>query len=405
MALTFGIDLTDEYIAVFETGKEQASIWPAVICREKKGTEWYIGEEAYREALSGRAVMTEKLLRLLRKDGTSTINRKVYPAVELLSMLIRMVLLHQLENGEIASIDRVCLCLHEPDRELLDRVAESAVMAGIDREKILMTSHEEAFLSYVLSREKEIYSNMACLFDLSSETLSYYEFMVVRGMSRKCAIAEGEDIEEAFHTDILRKDSGRTLGDRIITDVAKRHMDGKIFSGVFLTGSGFERTDWAPSFLGYVCNRRRVMYEKGLFAMGAGIMAGEPAGGTEEYLIFCNMRVSSEVTTEVTVGERKSELILVPAGKRWYGLQVHVEVMPREQDYLELTVRPFDKSRETRTGRVELSEFPKRPDRTTRTAMDLTFRDSSTLCCKLSDMGFGEIFPASGVTIEKEFDT
>lgn len=404
MPLQLGIDLTDDYIAIYEQGEENAVVYPAVVCREKKEDVWYIGEVAYRMALSGQGVMSDKLLKLLRKNGTSTIYHRSYTAGELITKLLTKVIEEKIHTDDFSVIDTLGLALHSPDHVLMDQVRNCLADVEIPKEKTIMLTHEEAFVYYILSRPKELYSSMVSLFDLSNESLSYYEFMMVRGVGRRACVAEGEDIEDAFHTDILKKESGRTLGDKIITDVAKKRMEGKLVSAVLLTGTGFERTDWAQNFISYVCQRRRVLMEQGLFAIGACLGAESllKPGGEEECLIFCNSRIGAEVSTLVTVGERSSRLVLVPAGQRWYDLNVHVELIPKEQDYVELQVEPFDSRKSKQVCKTVLNGFPSRPDRTTRIALDLHFDKADRADLSVTDMGFGELFPASGTMLREE---
>jgi len=246
---------------------------------------------------------------------------------------------------------------------------------------------------------------MVALFDLSGESLHYYEFMMVRGLAKKACVAEGTEAAESFRAEILKKESGKALGDKILTDMAKSHMEGKLYSAVFLTGEGFESADWATGFLEYACRRRRVLQENGLFAVGAQILADKMVSGQkEECLIFCNSRVCSEVSCRVSVHEKESRLILIPAGERWYGLRIHVEMIPEGQDYIDFEVAPFDSRKQKKTVRAMLEGFPKRPDRTTRVAVDLSFRSAERAEVTITDLGFGELFPASGLAIREAID-
>lgn len=53
--------------------KEKSWTVPTVICRRKEKETWLIGEEAYAATLLGEGVIVDKLLKMVRKDGTSTI--------------------------------------------------------------------------------------------------------------------------------------------------------------------------------------------------------------------------------------------------------------------------------------------------------------------------------------------
>ena len=398
MPLLTGIDLTDEYIAVFSEGDEEARVFPACLCRAREADTWYLGEDALRETLSGNAVMAEKILRLLRRGGTQRIGDRTYTGGELLTELFRLLVpAEAMEPGGFLSV-----CLHAPDRELMDQVTDSLFSAGAKREQFLVTSHEEAFIYYVLSRDRELWSRMTCLFDVHDGILSYYEFLLARGVSPQAALCSGDDCE-AFHPDILKNEAGRTLADRIVTEIAKRSMDGKLFSGVFLTGEGFRDTSWATGFLSAVCTRRKVMQENGLFAIGAEVLAKTGANGLP-YVLFCDQRTASEVAIEAEVSGKKTKLILFGAGERWYGQTVHAELLLRGEDSVDFLITPFDRGKEKRVVRALLEDFPKWTGEVRRVALDLTFASGKKCTVRITDLGFGDLFPASGKSMTEEME-
>jgi len=192
---TVGIDLCDDYLIAYAGNDGVFINVPTAVCREKHGDGWHIGEQAYRMALSGEGVITDKLLTLLRIDGTSTIMRKTYSAAELLSKLMEQVLSELSGGQDISLIDRIVIAIHKPELDLISKVISACITIGIDNEKITVISHEEAFIHYTLSSDKELYSNRVALFDLSGEDLSYYEFMVIRGISKNSVVAEANDEE------------------------------------------------------------------------------------------------------------------------------------------------------------------------------------------------------------------
>lgn len=402
MPLTIGIDLCDDYITAYGSEDKILLHVPAVVCREKKDDLWYIGETAYRMALSGKGVLTDKLLSLLRKGGTSTIARRSYSAEQLISKMLASVLWQILNGRDLSIVDRLVIALHKPEKDIMDAVLNAAESSGVERSRIRIISHAEAFVYYTLAQEKELYSNMVGLFDLSDESLSYYRLKVMRGISRNSVVVEGTDLEEAFHIGILKNESGSELGDRIMTDAARKCLGNDIFSSVFLTGRGFERTDWAKGFISYICKRRKVMYEKGLFAIGAAELAEELFFGVEKpYLIFCDTRIAAEISMEVMIREHRSRLILIPPGQYWFGAGAYAEVMPRGQDHLDIQVEPMDRRESIRTVRISLADFPKRPDRCTKLAVEVGFTDAEHLKVRVTDLGFGEIFPSEGKTVEE----
>lgn len=405
MAFTVGIDLTDEYIAVSTAQDTEAAVWPSVISRAKKEDVWEIGEDAYRNTLSGDAVITDHLLRLLSGKKSAAILGQDYTAVDLIGKLLGKALSEKCKTEDFSGIESLVIALSEPKKELMDGVFSAAVSIGIPGERVHITSHEEAFCHYVLACDKNVYANKVCLFDLGAESLHYFEFIEVRGVSRRSVICESAAREEGFHTDILTKDSGRELADRIMTETAKQCMDGQIISGVFLTGSGFDSTDWARDFLSYVCRRRRVLYEKGLFAEGARLLGEKDISGkAQAELVFCDTTIGAELSTEVSVGERKTKLILCPAGERWYGLSLHLEVLPRDEETISFTIAPYDQRKTKYKKEMPVPRIPGRPEGTTRTAVDLSFESAKSFTVTCTDLGFGELFPALGTVTRKEME-
>ena len=405
MHISIGIDLSDEYTAVC-VGNGTPMVFSTVICRERTSEKWYIGEEAYRMALSGKAVLTDKLLKLLRKNGTSTVSGVKYTAADLLKEFLKQIFRSIIGNGETDCIDMLVISIHEPEGSMLKAVADIANAAGVRYDRLRVTSHAEAFAHYLLNQEKELYSNTSALFDLSDGKLTYYELKVIRGQRRNSVVIDRFDKEEGFHTDILKSEAGRRLGDSIITAVAREHMEKKIFSSVFLTGRGFRDADWAEEFREYVVKRRKVMLENWIFSIGAKKYAEELVENeTLPYRILCDTRLSSEISMKVIAGGRESMLVLAAPGDCWNEVNSHAEFLlygtEQVDFYVEPAVRRLGVSNQVREISVDLEGFPKRPDRCTRVGIDIAFGSAEDMIIRLQDLGFGEIFPATDTVIRE----
>ena len=90
--LVAGIDLCDEYTQISCGDEEQIWTFPTVLCRHKLADAWYVGEDAYAHTLSGEGNLTDKLVKLVLKDGTATLDGRRYTAQELLTLFLERVL-------------------------------------------------------------------------------------------------------------------------------------------------------------------------------------------------------------------------------------------------------------------------------------------------------------------------
>lgn len=415
--LAIGLDLCDDYcqISLFNEDTMDAETFffdeegtqdliPTVLCRSRGEEVWYIGEDAYKMALTGRGILVDKLLKLTMKDGTSTMNGRRYQAEELLETYLNKLLLLVTERTGVRAVSRLVISLQELRPVLMDALVRIAVRVGIPRDRLHLISHTESFVYYVMTQKKELWANQVALFDLSENGLHYYELGMMRGRSPQIVKAAHQFLEEGFRLDILETKSGKKLADTILTSCANRLLDKKVVSSVFLTGKGFAGADWAEEFLRTLCRKRRVFAGQGLFAKGAAYVAADREREVSSYpfICVCEGRIPVTVTMDASFRGRERQLILASAGTNWYEAKASMELINDGCDSLELTVRRVDPSGITKV-RVPLQELPERPPRMTRMEVTIAFLEEDYMMVKVRDEGFGEWYPASGKEIKEYF--
>ena len=249
--LILGIDICDDYtqISRFDPdkldayavgiGEEEEVLIPTMICKKKGEKNWLIGEEAYRSALFGAGSMVDKLVKLASRGGTATIEGVVYTAREMLKMYLERILEIPAQKTGEKGILSLVYTLRETDPKVMDMLMQVSEEIGVSRERVHILNHTEAFLFYVLSQKRDLWSNMVCAFDLVDHGLHYYEFSVTRGRKPQVVEAAHEELEEGFSLEILETPAGERLADRILSTCAARLMNKKVISSVFLTGKGW----------------------------------------------------------------------------------------------------------------------------------------------------------------------
>ena len=188
--LVIGLDLNDDYTRISCYDEEKSWTIPTVICRKKQEEVWLAGEEAYACTLVGEGVIVDKLLKMVRKDGTSTIGGIRYTGRELLNLFVRKMLEYPMKEFGENEVDQLVISLQQVDAKMTDTLMYCADFLGIPREKVHVISHMESFVYYVLSQKKELWTNHVGLFELASGRLCYYEMKVQRGMRRNMVQAE-----------------------------------------------------------------------------------------------------------------------------------------------------------------------------------------------------------------------
>lgn len=401
--LVIGMDLCDTYTHISCMEPEQTWVIPTVVCKNKNADEWYVEEEAYAHTLVGDGIMEDKLLTQVMKDGTATIGGIKYEGIYLLKMFLEKALeLPKKAAGsrEIASIVIAVSCL---DVKLMDSLLYCADYLKIPRDRVHLISHTESFVYYVMSQKREVWSNQVGMFDLTNQSLRYYELKVQRGLRQMQVVADCENLEEGFHLDVLDNTAGARLADRILCSCADRILQKRLFSAIVLTGKGFENTEWAPEFMKQVCSRRRLFVENSLFSKGALMKAADYLQEKSSYpfICICEGRLKTTVSVKVLNHDKEGQLVLAAAGDNWYEAKSTVDFIVTGNPEVEFTISPLDPKKK-KLVKIGLEDFPKRPDRSTKIELSLGFSDDRTMVAVIKDKGFGEIFPAEDVMIKQE---
>ena len=105
MGLIIGLDLCDAYTQLSCYEKEKNWTLPTIICKCKNEDEWYVGEEAYARNLVGNGILVDKLLNLVSRDGTATIENVKYEGIRLLELFLERVLRLRQEEYKTDEID------------------------------------------------------------------------------------------------------------------------------------------------------------------------------------------------------------------------------------------------------------------------------------------------------------
>ena len=411
-----GIDLCDDYSQISYYNRKTASaeavaagqddrfcLIPTILCKKKGTDQWFIGQDAYRHAMDGEGTIIDNLISMAIKAGTATVEERKYTALELLERYIGKLLEMILADAD-SRIIQLVFTVQKLEPGLMDLLVKAGDSLHISREAIHIVSHTEAYLYYVLSHNGNRPQNTSCLFDLTESGFHYYEMRMAR--SRAPQVIEGihEELEEGFSLDILEYESGMKLADTIVCACAQRLMGKKVIHSVYLTGKGFEQTEWAGSFLKMVCAGRKVYAGQNLFAQGAAFIAWDHTRprSAYPYVCLCEGRISSTITMEVSRQEKPCQLVIAAAGSNWYEARRDVELIVDGEEQLEFEIQTIGVPG-SRRWTISLEDFPKRPPKTTRLELIFAFVRENSLMVRVIDRGFGELFPSSGKEIREYF--
>ena len=393
-----GIALSDISTNLIFYPDDEALIFPTVISKKKGEDAWVVGEDAYALALDGKGIITDKLLKLTRKDGIATIDGTRYEGKEILKIYFREIINAGMEKLYKEKPEEVVVAMAGLEEDIVGDIREAFVGLGYQPNHIHIISKEESFIYFVLSLKKDIWNNKVGMYDLSDVSLTYYEMLVNRNSRKLLVNAESENMDEAFNLQILNNPSGAKLADKILTSVAEKVMDKKKFSSIFLTGQVFAEHEWAEGFISYLCSRGKVYLDTNIFAKGAAFKGVDLASENSIYNLtaLCEGRLKSDVCINVENNGKDGKIYLAKAGDFWDETDTELLMIPDEKEVIDISVVGVD-GKVKKNIPIVLDFLPKRPIKTRRFYFRTKFRDDKIMDVEIEDAGFGDMYPPTDV--------
>lgn len=398
-----GIDISDLSTDIVYYPDDKSLKFPTVICKNKSTDEWFVGEDAYANALNGNGIITDKLLSLALKNGTSTIGGIKYSGFELLTFFFKTIIGICMSKYDYGFPDKIVISVEKVDNEIIGLISSCFTELGYLKNDIHIISRAESFIYYVSNHPKEVWNNQVGLFYLSDLSLTYFEMKVQRNSRDMVIYAESENLEEAFNIDILSSTSGSKLADKILTSCAERLLQKKVFSSIMLTGKGFTNRDWAENFMKFIGNRRRVFLDFDLFAKGACYRGVDLCGEKPvfNFISICDGRLDTTISINIEKNNKDMEFVLAKAGDYWHTVKNEMTMIPDGVSDLVLNIIPIDRKKR-RNLKIPFDFMPDRPKKTWRVDFKSMFKNESTFLIEMKDAGFGEIFKATNSGVVKE---
>lgn len=172
-----------------------------------------------------------------------------------------------------------------------------------------------------------------------------------------------------------------------------------------MIGEGYKE-EWASESLRYLCRGRRAFQGNNLYSKGACYGARGKLYEEEkeaEYAFLGVDKLKANVGMRVLRRGLDSYYAIMDAGVNWYEAKREFEVILESGDTLSVILTPLN-GKEPREINMILEDIPTRPNWTTRLRISIEMISENQMSIRVEDMGFGEIFNASGGEWIKVFE-
>lgn len=389
------------------TGEQQYN-FPTVLGKRLEVNQWVYGKEALQLAQDGEGVLVDNLVKLAREGEQVEVGGSSFDPVALLALFMKKSL-----NllGLLVSVDRtdaLMITVENLDHVMVEILKRAVEMMQLKVEHIYFQDHIESFYDYTIHQEESLWKYEVLLCDFEGEQLKTYRLECNHRTTPVVAFVEDQvypDIRRDMSAAETLSDVAKEQLDRQFLEAVQKLCNGRIVSTVYLIGRGFEG-DWCRESLRYLCRGRRIFQGNNLYSKGACFAAGEkivPSRIGKEHVFLGKDKLKANLGMKVLRRGEPSYFAILDAGINWFEAKAECEFILESGYSFRILVTPLN-GRDSREVEIIMGDMPERKMRATRLHMALSMKAENRVQIFLKDMGFGEIYPATGQTWQEEFE-
>ena len=368
-------------------GEENYSI-PTILAKRYGMGQWFFGDEAISKSRTKEAMLVDDLYTLALKNEEVLVDGESFQARELMVIYFNKLFAIPGPMAAMGDIEKLVVCVDQVNLEVMELMNYIISRLSIDSNRLMLIDRNECFYFYALSQRPELFLYSVALFDYSGSNM--ISCVLNRNQSTRPQMIT---LDVVNHGEIT--DNRDERFDEIIADT----FGSTLFSSVYLVGDGFDG-EWMKVSLARLCKGRKVFMGKNLYSKGA-CYAGYTKDGKRDwpFIYIGDNDLKLNLSIKILENNVMKFFTLIDAGQSWYDAKGECEVILDGEPELEFYIqRP--ESREAHTEVLELTDMPKRENRTTRLRIEASPISDVAVSIVITDLGFGEISPSSGKSWE-----
>ena len=388
-------------------GTKQYNI-PTVLCKRKGVNQWFYGKDAVKNADAEDMLPVEGIFALAKKGEPVELDGESFDPVALLTLFIKRSMTLMNFIAPIEKIHAIMFTVDELDDRMVEILAQASANLGLKTNHIYFQSHTESFYSFVLHQPPELWAYQVIACEHDGKRLKTYRMECNKRTTPVVVLIEEQVYEtlvipEETEEEAIRQDAYHIADERFL-GILHKICEGRIVSSAYLLGDGF-RTGWNEQSLQFLCHNRRVFQGNNLFSRGAchGLQEKlEPSETGSRHVFLGRDKLKSNIGMNVLRQGSPSYYALLDAGENWYEVEKTCEFLLAGERELDFVITPLTgKNIETKT--VALAGGNGNGAPYTRYRLEMAMSSPDAVRVRVTDLGFGELFPSDGKVWEESF--
>lgn len=382
---------------------------PTILAKRANVNQWFYGKDALKAAREGEGVLVENLVSLARTGEPVTIEGNTFEPAAMLALFMKRTMSLFAMVAPIEKIEVFVVTVDKLDRVMVEILNRAVAGIGLKTDKIYFQSHMESFYYYMISQPRELWTYQVLLYDFVGEYLKTYRLECNKRTTPIVVFIETKHFESMERKELPKEEAEREKVseklDEKFLDIVEETGRERVVSSAYLIGEGFQG-DWAKQSLKALCRNKRVFQGNNLYSKGAcfsGLEKIHPSENGKAYVFLGNEKLKSNIGMKVLRQGEESYLALLDAGINWFEAVRECEFILESGNTVSILITPLN-GKQIREMVLHMDGLLERPEKTTRIHMKICMNGEHKAVVTLTDMGFGELFPASGQMWEEEFE-
>lgn len=363
--------------------------FPTTLCKKINSDSWHFGLEAEYFGQQDGMLYVDRLYECNESDVPVEVDGVLYEPWQLLAVFFRESLKMLGVQDQAKAVSGMMVTVESLDAVLADNLKKALDTLELKKGCCKIQNYGESFYYYAFYQKPELYLKKVALMEFDEKKL-YLQTLQIEKATKPMLVTLSEKQEY-------------TLGDtpeqwdQDLYQVLCQTMEMDAYACAYLIGNGFDRTWAVTSLPRLVKGARRVFSGNNLFVKGACYAAKEKTEEKrlKEYLYVGEDLVRTNVGMEMIVHGMNGYYPLIKAGENWYEAEHSCDFILDDKTELNFLSSPMEGG-EKKVFAMELPNLPKRPNRTTRLHLEIWAESAKQCRIRVTDMGFGEMFPATG---------
>ncbi len=458
-----GFDIRDDYCQIsycrmdenavvglepvtFSPGPGQEMNIPTLLCKKTDMNQWFCGREARESADAGEGMPVDRLLSRALEGKSVVIGEEEYDPCGLLALFVKRCFTMLSAKVPTEQIYAVMFTARQMTKEMADVIAGLQARMELPVEHVYCENYANSFYNYMLMQKPSLREGqvLLCEYDgegeqqgslTGSENAELVELenrkksdkkredpplmrthRLIYNQKTSPVVAFMEDKDYVFgRTFPEQPDAGEGVEtvppkplqpaekDALFLTILEEVIGKTRTCAVYLIGDGFKQ-EWMKRSLTYLCYHRRAFQGNNLYSKGAALGAlirKQPPAAAGEYFFLGKNKLRFNIGMQALRRGQGLYHAILDAGENWYEVDKTEDYILESGNEFRLLIMPVTGEKPLERI-VTLEDLPVRQERTTRLRVCYTMSAPALLQVHVTDLGFGEISPASGQHWDKE---